>query len=377
MGPNATTIVQLILIAFLLFLIVRVANNDESGAKATVSGSAAGPNVSGGSVAYTGALRTLAPRALTGGGSGGGAVGAKKALLFGLNYTGTSNALLGCIQDVVNLRSLLQPKGFTVELCTDSTAQRPTRAVVLQKLTSFFRGLKSTDTAFVWFSGHGALSRGENVWVPLDFRSAGFITEGTLRTLLNGVPSGARVIVGSDSCYSGSFFDLKYDMEPVASRLIEGPFSGTVKAAIRAAAAEAAQERRDIPVPETAGQDRVVPMDDTEPAAPELVWRSTAARRYGLYDIRGFRGLSCDAILISGCRDNQTSADAYQEASFQGAMTWAFIKAAKAPGVTLGALQDLMRSTLATARPRPYSQVPQLSFGTPISPLTGLSAFGL
>ena len=58
-------------------------------------------------------------------------------------------------------------------------------------------------------------------------------------------------------------------------------------------------------------------------------------------------------------------------------MTWAFIKAAKVPNVTLGLLQDLMRTTLATARPRPYSQVPQLSLGTPMSPLTSLSAFGL
>jgi len=371
MGPNATTIAQIILIAFLLYIILR-ATDDTSSSKATVSSSAVGANVPAGSVTYTGQLRTLAPRLA--GGAAGAAGGTKKALLFGLNYANTPNALLGCIQDVRNIRSHLITKGFTVEMCTDDlrASQRPTRAIMIQKLTAFFKGLRSTDTAFVWYSGHGALARGENVWVPWDFRSAGFLTESTLRSLLNAVPSGVRIIVGSDSCYSGSFFDLKYDMEPVASRLL-GETSPV--AAVRAAASEARQEQRDVPVPETAGQERLVPMSDVEPVAPQIVARAMQVR-YSLYDSRTFRALPCDAVLISGCRDNQTAADAYQEGQFQGAMTWAFLKAARAPGVTLGALQDLMRTTLLTSRPR-YSQVPQLSFGTPLSPVTPISAFGL
>ena len=35
---------------------------------------------------------------------------------------------------------------------------------------------------------------------------------------------------------------------------------------------------------------------------------------------------TCDVIKISGCRDNQTSADAYINGKFQGALTFGFIK---------------------------------------------------
>lgn len=393
MGPNASAIVQIVILAFLIYLVVRANAAAAKDSKATVGASAQGPNFAANSVPYTGSQKTLAVRGLTAGASSAPAAPAvavtkKKALLFGLNYRGTSNALQGCIQDVLNLQALLVPKGFQVDICTDATAQRPTRAVMLQKLTAFFKGLTPNDSAVVWYSGHGALSGGQNVWVPLDFRSAGFINESTLRALLNSVPAGARVLIGSDSCYSGSFFDLKYDMEPVVSRLVSGGGSmaaagprnaADLKAAVRQG--RVANTGANTEVQETHGIDRVVPTDDTEPVSADAV-RSVAragAQRiqYTLYDIRAFSGLSCDAVLISGCRDNQTAADAYEDAQVQGAMTWAFIKAAKVPSVTLGLLQDLMRVTLTSARPRPYSQVPQLSFGTPISPATSLAAFGL
>jgi metacaspase-1 len=79
-------------------------------------------------------------------------------------------------------------------------------------------------------------------------------------------------------------------------------------------------------------------------------------------------------VLVSGCRDNQTAADAYINAQSQGAMTWAFIKAANTAAVTLGSMQDLMRGALAQRR---YTQVPQISFSTALNATAPLTAFGL
>jgi hypothetical protein len=70
------------------------------------------------------------------------------------------------------------------------------------------------------------------------------------------------------------------------------------------------------------------------------------------------------AILISGCRDSQTSADTFVDGQYQGAMTWAFLKATKPKEpLSWNALVLSMRSILAASK---YSQVPQLSSGLPL-----------
>jgi hypothetical protein len=66
-------------------------------------------------------------------------------------------------------------------------------------------------------------------------------------------------------------------------------------------------------------------------------------------------------IMISGCRDNQTSADAYINSKYQGAMTWAFLDTVnKNPNLSWKDLITTMRSSLKTSK---YEQTPQLSSG--------------
>ena len=74
-------------------------------------------------------------------------------------------------------------------------------------------------------------------------------------------------------------------------------------------------------------------------------------------------------VMISGCKDNQTSADAYVNYSnvniSSGAMTFSFLKTLQDLGtnISLKILVQNMRSILKT---NGYSQVPQLSSGTAI-----------
>ena len=76
------------------------------------------------------------------------------AFLVGINYTGTINELYGCINDTKNVEDLLKNKyNFTnVALLNDETA---TKQNILKGLQTLLSNTESGDTAFFMFSGHG------------------------------------------------------------------------------------------------------------------------------------------------------------------------------------------------------------------------------
>jgi hypothetical protein len=76
------------------------------------------------------------------------------AFLVGINYTGTVNELYGCINDTKNIEDLLKNKyNFTnVALLNDETA---TKQNILKGLQTLLSNTESGDTAFFMFSGHG------------------------------------------------------------------------------------------------------------------------------------------------------------------------------------------------------------------------------
>jgi hypothetical protein len=66
--------------------------------------------------------------------------------------------------------------------------------------------------------------------------------------------------------------------------------------------------------------------------------------------------------MLSGCSDEQTSADAYLDKKYQGAMTWAFLSVITTL-TTPPSWRDLlvkMRDQLKTSE---FTQLPQLSSG--------------
>ena len=67
--------------------------------------------------------------------------------------------------------------------------------------------------------------------------------------------------------------------------------------------------------------------------------------------------LPCSICMISGCRDNQTSADAYINGKYRGAMTTSYIKSYE-PSITYGELLNRMIQYMITNQ---YTQRPQIS----------------
>lgn len=150
---------------------------------------------------------------------------ARKALLFGLNYLNDSAALQGCINDARNIQQLLlDHMGYRAEdilLCTDETALKPTKSVMLRLLREvcLWTHRQPVKQIFVSYSGHGTSLEDDNgdetdgkeeALMPLDFRTNGLIRDDELGMLLRQVHPRTDVILLVDACHSGSILDLPF-----------------------------------------------------------------------------------------------------------------------------------------------------------------------
>lgn len=91
-------------------------------------------------------------------------MGRKKALLIGINYTGTSSALRGCINDVQNMKDYLsKARGWPTDpgsmvILTDDQPNplfRPTKRNILDAMGWLMACNNPGDSLFFHFSGHG------------------------------------------------------------------------------------------------------------------------------------------------------------------------------------------------------------------------------
>jgi len=233
----------------------------------------------------------------------------KNALLIGCNYIGTQYQLSGCINDVENIQTKLKTQyGFNnILIMSDNTSKKPTKVNILDEIKNLLTNANSGDKLFLAFSGHGTYMKDtsgdekdglDELFVPLDFNC---ISDDEIKTFINNnLKKDVTLFALFDCCHSGTLLDLRYqyfDSENYDN------------------ASENTKET------ETIG----------------------------------------NVIMISGCRDKQTSADAYINSTFQGAMTWAFLDTVnKNPNLSWKELITSMRSSLKTSN---YEQIPQLSSG--------------
>lgn len=195
----------------------------------------------------------------------------KRAFLVGCNYTAMpSIQLSGCINDIVNVRNtLIDAYGYSdaniYTLRDDDNARMPNKANIMRTLSQLVSISKPTDTLWFHYSGHGTRIRDTNgdevdgfdeCIVPCDYNTAGVITDDELFSIIRNAK--CRMIICLDSCHSGSGCDLQYAVNYSNGTLIRSITSRT---------------------------------------------RSIA---------------NANIIMLSGCRDEQTSADAYDTVSKRG-----------------------------------------------------------
>lgn len=245
----------------------------------------------------------------------------KKALLFGLNYIGTSSQLFGCINDTINVKNILQTN-FAYNyfnVLTDKTNKKPNKQNILSELTNLLLYSKAGDNLFFLYSGHGTntvdlnndeIDGKDELIVPLDARSIKTcISDDDLKKIITTyLKKDVKLFMLFDACFSGTIVDLKYNY--LINNNINNVFINSKNS-------------------ETKGQ----------------------------------------VIVISGCKDDQTSADAYvsylNKNMYSGAMTYSFLKTIQELGTSIK-LNELVTNMRKILVDEGYEQIPQLSSGTNI-----------
>ena len=230
----------------------------------------------------------------------------KKALLIGINYLNTPYQLDGCIDDTTRMKNLLTSHGFNdFQILTDLTSIKPTKINILNELNKLIVNAKSGDVLFFYYSGHGSYIFDRNndetdgrdeTLISSDLES---VLDDEIKSILQNHLSREITIIGMfDSCHSGTILDLKYNY-----------------------------------------------LD---------------SNNYDKYSENN-KVSECqgNVIMISGCMDSQTSAEAFIENKAQGALTWSFINCInKTPNCSWRELLKNMRDNLKNNK---FSQIPQLS----------------
>jgi hypothetical protein len=152
----------------------------------------------------------------------------KKALLIGINYLADPSARLnGCINDINNISDVLvDAYGYAltdiIKLRDDmpSPAQKPTRVNILNQLRFIIANSASCSEIWIHYSGHGSQIRDTNgdeadrldeVIVPVDYRTSGLISDDELFAIIQNTK--CKTMLVFDSCHSGTICDLQWQFD--------------------------------------------------------------------------------------------------------------------------------------------------------------------
>jgi hypothetical protein len=231
----------------------------------------------------------------------------KNALLVGINYIGTSYSLRGCWNDVYNMEKYIKTRGYSnIRVMTDETKNLgtelyPTLPKIKQAIQQLVSSAKSGDSLFFHYSGHG-----------------GFVRD----------VSGDE-LDGRDECI--------YPCD--GSKIIDDD--------LRAWLCDALPEGVTM---------RCVFDCCHSGSGLDLPYRCLPGGK----SIReNKRPLSRNVIAISGCEDRDTSADAFLNSTYQGALSAILLKVLATHSDMRW--KDLIQIVQYEMKRERFSQVPQLS----------------
>lgn len=212
--------------------------------------------------------------------------GQRRALVVGLNYEGTDFALEGCVRDSEAVQAYLSSLGYQVTL-----RQSITRDALLREFEALLRACRPGDTCFFYFSGHGSYLRdrsgdeADGQDECLVTSDAQVVTDDQLRTIIqSSLAANARLVSVIDTCHSGTMLDL--------------------------------------------------------------AWGYNASQQVTHHPQRG-TNTSGHVLSISGCQDQQTSVELPIDGQVCGALTHAWLTAAKTPNQTWGKLLQHIQTQLS------------------------------
>jgi metacaspase-1 len=247
----------------------------------------------------------------------------KKALLVGINYINSDLQLSGCLNDAKSIYFMLRNKfGFEQANMAGLLEKDATRKGIISGMKWLVHGAKPGDVLFISYSGHGSQVKDVNgdeadgldeSIIPYDWTMKGEIIDDEIHAIFSTLPKGVQVVAVFDSCHSGTIMDLRFNVKNVFN-----------------------------PKPDVFTLEEKIDKLEGDVAA--------------------------SIVCFSGCMDNQTSADTFEDNLSRGAMTWAFMKALDShPNPSGAKLSELLFLMRALMKKHGYQQTASLSSSFPLT----------
>lgn len=264
---------------------------------------------------------------------------AKRALLIGINKYQIAGAdLRGCVNDVKGLSAaLVEFHGFKtgdIAVLTDGDATKKAMQAGIKKLVG---DAKKGDVAVLHYSGHGSNVPDDNkdeadgrdeILCPTDLDWDSPFRDDWLRTTFDGLRAGVSFTVIMDCCHSGTNTRAILPPDaPVKERYLPSPWGLAAVESGRSLPRKVTSELRRAPRSTRKANDIV------NAELPE--------------------------VLVTGCRDTQTSADAFINGTYNGALTFALVEAIRQSKGRL-TYRELHERASGVLKKRKFDQVPQL-----------------
>ena len=264
---------------------------------------------------------------------------AKRALLIGINKYQIAGAdLRGCVNDVNDLKAVLVERhGFQNSDITVLADGGATQKAMQAGIKNLVREAKKGDVIVVHYSGHGSNVPDDNgdeadgrdeILCPANLNWDDPFRDDWLRTTFDGLRAGVNLTVIMDCCHSGTNTRAILPPDaPVKERYLPSPWG-----------LAAVESGRSLP----------------KKVTTELRRSPRSSRK-----AKDIVNADLPEVLITGCRDTQTSADAFINGRYNGALTFALVEALRKSkaGLTYRELHD---QTSAVLKTRKFDQVPQL-----------------
>ena len=262
-----------------------------------------------------------------------------KALLIGINHYKIPGAdLRGCVNDVNNLKAaLLKYFAFQEQNIKVFTDLKATKKAMQDGMMKLVKGAKRGDVLLIHYSGHGSNLPDDNgdeadgrdeILCPTNLDWKDPLTDDWLRIAFDKLPAGVNLTVIMDCCHSGTNTRAVPAQDaPIIERFLPCPLDLMAAESGRKLTGEVKGKRAAL--------------------------KKQAKRRKDLVNV------DLPEILIAGCRDTQTSADAHIGGSYNGALTYNLVAAIteKTGKLSYG---ELHTRTVSLLKEGGFDQVPQL-----------------
>jgi metacaspase-1 len=275
---------------------------------------------------------------------------AKRALLIGINKYQIDGAdLRGCVNDVKNLSAVLVDlfgfKKGDITTLLDGAATKQAMEAGIKKLV---KDAKKGDTILLHYSGHGSnvpddtgdeADQRDEILCPTDLDWEDPMRDDGLRKAFDGLRAGVHLAVIMDCCHSGTNTRAILPPDaPIKQRYLPSPWDLIAVESGRKLKGRVRGELR---------------------RSPRAARRNTDVVTAKIPE-----------VLITGCRDTQTSADAFMGGTYNGALTYSLVEAMRQANGRL-TYRELRDRTASTLKAKNFEQVPQLeglaeSFDKPI-----------